>query len=217
MIQRIETQEAVQTSQVIEAIISTSAAIGKLAKKDLNKFDKYNFVSIDNFLEATGPAMAENGLVLNQEEVECERIERGGKPWLRFVYMFTLYHVSGESMPPSRRTVHVAFTGAQSTGSAQSYALKQYMRSLFQITTGDKDDPDCNRADNSVETVTADEISEIKSLLEAAGTDESYILKRAKVNTLEQIPANLYRSKSGMKKFLLDQVTEAVKEVEAAQ
>jgi hypothetical protein len=32
--------------------------------------------------------------------------------------------------------------GAQAFGSAQSYALKQFMRSLFQIPTGDKEDAD---------------------------------------------------------------------------
>jgi len=218
MIQKVETTKKAATSKVIEAIIKTSEAIGKLAKKDLNKFDKYNFVSIDNFLEATGPAMASNGLVLAQEELECERIERGGKPWLRFVYEFTLYHKSGESMQPARRTVHVAFTGAQSTGAAQSYALKQYMRSLFQITTGDKDDPDCNRADTSIETVTPEEIAEIKSLIEQAGSDESYILKRVSeisgyaVTSLEKVPAKVYRSRSGMKKFLKDQISQAKKE-----
>ena len=36
----------------------------------------------------------------------------------------------------------VQATGAQAFGSAQSYALKQFLRSLFMIPTGDKDDPD---------------------------------------------------------------------------
>ena len=36
----------------------------------------------------------------------------------------------------------VAMTGGQTMGSAQSYALKQYLRSLLFISTGDKDDLD---------------------------------------------------------------------------
>ena len=32
--------------------------------------------------------------------------------------------------------------GAQAFGAAQSYALKQFMRSLFQIPTGDREDAD---------------------------------------------------------------------------
>ena len=36
----------------------------------------------------------------------------------------------------------VAMTGGQSMGSSMSYCLKQYMRSLFLISTGEKDDLD---------------------------------------------------------------------------
>jgi len=38
--------------------------------------------------------------------------------------------------------VMVPANGAQAAGSAQSYALKQFMRGLFLIPTGDADDPD---------------------------------------------------------------------------
>jgi len=205
-----------KSSQIVKSIIKTSLDIGKLAKADHNKFDKYNFVSIDKFLEATGPALAQNGLIIQMEEDDCQRIERGGKPWLMFAYEFTVMHTSGEALPSSRRTVHVPFTGPQSTGSAQSYALKQFMRGLFQITTGDKDDADYGESDHSIETVNMEEIEEMKSLIVDAGLDESYILKRARANSFEDISAALYRSKSGMRSFLLEAVEskkgEAVKQ-----
>src|SRR3954471_22040307 len=40
------------------------------------------------------------------------------------------------------RAKMVLATGAQAFGSAQSYALKQFMRAMFMISTGEKDDPD---------------------------------------------------------------------------
>ena len=196
-------KEKKSNSQIVQAIIKTSLEIGKLAKAEQNKFDKYNFVSIDKFLEATGPALAKNGLIIQMEEDDCQRIERGGKPWLQFVFEFTVMHASGESLPASRRTVHDPLPGPQSTGSAKSYALKQFMRGLFQITTGDKDDADYTESDNSVETVNMEEIEEMKALIQEAGLEEEYILKRAKANRFEDISARLYRSKAGMRSFLL--------------
>ena len=46
----------------------------------------------------------------------------------------------GESIGPLHRSIMVpASMGSQAFGSAQSYALKQFLRSLFQISTGEKD------------------------------------------------------------------------------
>ena len=53
-------------------------------------------------------------------------------------------HESGEETKPVQTVVSLPITGAQTSGSAQSYALKQYLRGLFLIKTGEKDDPDFN-------------------------------------------------------------------------
>jgi hypothetical protein len=42
----------------------------------------------------------------------------------------------------ARRTVLQQIAGPQTTGGTQSYALKMFMRSLFQVPTGDMDDSD---------------------------------------------------------------------------
>jgi hypothetical protein len=73
-------------------------------------------------------------------------IERQGRygvtQWCRFVFSLTIFDKHGDSLPTVRRTVEVIRNGAQTTGSAQSYALKQFLRATFQIPTGDQDDPD---------------------------------------------------------------------------
>jgi hypothetical protein len=43
------------------------------------------------------------------------------------------------------RTVFQSITGPQTTGSCQSYCLKQFLRSLFLIPTGDRDDADYHK------------------------------------------------------------------------
>jgi hypothetical protein len=96
----------------------------------------------------TGPICASNGLIVHMDEDEVQEFERQGKygptHWLRFRYQITVYHVSGERLPTARRSVEVIRTGAQSSGSAQSYALKQFLRALFQIPTGDADEADAS-------------------------------------------------------------------------
>ena len=133
--------------EITKAIVAVMAGIGKLCKEEHNGHDHYNFVSIDGFLSAVNPLCAEAGLVIIQDEESVEFVERQGRngssTWLRITYSFTICHVSGAVMPRQpRRTVMTIANGAQAFGSAQSYSMKQFLRSLFQISTGDKDDPD---------------------------------------------------------------------------
>ena len=144
-----EAQELAETlprvqpgSQIIAAIAACIGSIGKIAKDNLNQHQKYKFASIDDFLVATGKACSEHGLIVLQDEVSREVIQNKSASWLSFEFSFVVMHESGESFGPFRRSVAVPWHGAQSFGSAQSYALKQFMRSLFQIATGDQDDAD---------------------------------------------------------------------------
>lgn len=132
---------------ILAAIASAMGAIGKLGKENQNTFDNYKFTSVDDFLAATSKACSDNGLVVLQDEVSREVITKTNKQnqstqWLLFDFTFEVFHESGDRLPAVKRSVAVPFTGAQSFGSGQSYALKQFMRSLFQIATGDQDDAD---------------------------------------------------------------------------
>lgn len=134
---------------IVSAIAGCIGSIGKIAKASLNQHQRYKFTSIDDFLAATGPACSEHGLIIIQDEkrreiVFSENTDRNNNKiaWLEFEFSFLIIHVAGEELGPFTRTVSVPFHGAQSYGSGQSYALKQFMRSLFQIATGDTDDAD---------------------------------------------------------------------------
>lgn len=131
---------------ILTALAKATSEMKRIAKDSRNVEQKYDFASIDDFLAMAGPICAANGLSTLIDEDEVEGFERQGKygvtQWLRIRFAFTTYHASGQKLPTTRRTVEVIRTGAQSYGSAQSYALKQYLRGLHMIPTGDKDDAD---------------------------------------------------------------------------
>ena len=123
-------------AKIAEAVCVVMAAVPKLAKGEKNQHAKYNFASIDDFLEAVRPLCAEAGLVIIQDE---DAFEVRGE-WLWMTWIFTLAHKSGETWThrPKRTIMVSSKMGAQAFGAAQSYALKQFMRALFQIATGEK-------------------------------------------------------------------------------
>tara|TARA_R100001460_G_scaffold102156_2_gene146420 strand:+ start:20414 stop:20938 length:525 start_codon:yes stop_codon:yes gene_type:complete len=131
-----------QSNPVLNSINAIMQDIKKLEKTDTNEFAKYNYVDIDTFLEALNPLCAKHGLIISTSEVSCDVIG-DAKKWLHIVYEFTLSHKDGFVWDKIfTRNQFVPFTGGQAMGSAQSYTLKQFMRGLFQIPTGDKVDVD---------------------------------------------------------------------------
>jgi hypothetical protein len=128
----------------INAAISTAMGnVTKLAKEHKNAHGSYNFASIDDFLELCRPMMAAEGLYVNISGTGAETFMAGSnKLWCKFSYIIQTCHKSGESTDEVGMDVMLPLTGAQTSGSAQSYALKQYLRGLLMISTGEKDDPD---------------------------------------------------------------------------
>jgi len=133
-------------AEVLKAVSKAMLGVKGIAKSGKNTHDNYNFASIDDFLAALNPICAEAGLVFHMQETAVEEFSRKGKygdtAWLRMQFAITTYHVSGQHLPEVTRSVEVIRTGAQSYGSAQSYALKQFLRALLLVPTGDKDDAD---------------------------------------------------------------------------
>jgi hypothetical protein len=130
---------------VAAAISKVMAGVPKLQRGETNTHGQYKFASIDDFLEAVRPLCAESGLIILQDEASSEMldgVDKYGKPkrWLSVTYSFTLAHSSGETWAhrPTRSIVVDASMGSQAYGAAQSYTLKLFERSLFQIATGEK-------------------------------------------------------------------------------
>lgn len=136
---------------IAAGIVKVMASIKRLAKDHQNAYARYNYASIDDFLEAVGPLCAEAGIFVlcDEESLEVSESQKptndGGEKVTHFLTVRWLIHVghtSGVLYGPFHRTVTVPATGAQAYGSAQSYTLKQFMRGLFCIPTGDDEDAD---------------------------------------------------------------------------
>lgn len=198
-----------QVGEILTAISSAMGEIKVVAKENDNKFDKYMFASIDDFLAMVNPICVKNGLLFHmQEGVISEFMKKGRNgesSWLRMTFEITAYHTSGQSLPAVFRSVEVQRTGAQAYGSAQSYALKQYLRSLLLIPTGDKDDADFREQDSGVAAkavpvkkgkpkndVTRKIFSDLQANIYAAGQDLDALTiwseQKSTKDNIEQLP-----------------------------
>lgn len=159
------TQNAV-TVNVNEGVLAVMAALGTLAKERTGKGVSYAFASIDDFIEHVRSHCYEANIFIEQDELEARMVDvskADGKPMAMWwaTYAFTVRHVGGTQIGPMRRSVMVQAFGAQSCGAAMAYALKQFMRSLFLIPTGEAD-PD-----------------EDKTAISAGGANETELQKKA--------------------------------------
>lgn len=158
--------EAAATDQAVigTAINQVMSGIKKLERDTTNQFAKYTYASIDKFLDMLRPLLTAAGLsiVMDQLSHETKQVmtvgdgDRGSpkeRSLLYVTYGFRFIHKSGATWPEAdtlgiQRTVSVPAGGAQAWGAAQSYALKQFARSVFMVATGEKEDAD---ADEPVE------------------------------------------------------------------
>jgi len=103
-----------------------------------NEFAGYDYVSIDGYYAQLRPLLSEHGIQIVPTE-ERSGISADGKT-LKVTFAFYVLHESGEIWNfPIRHSVFVPYQGAQSAGSAMSYADKFVMRTLFKIPTGDQE------------------------------------------------------------------------------
>lgn len=127
--------------QIFDAILATQMAVPSLKKGDKNAYDNYYYVPIDDYYEQVAKLAAENGLSWTIREIDFEPLPNVGKHGsLRFTFGFSLYHKDGYMLQDvSRFTVVHPVQGAQTAGSAASYAEKLFMRTLFKVVTGEQD------------------------------------------------------------------------------
>lgn len=134
----------IAVGNLTKAKASVIADIKRLEKSHTNSHGGYQFTSVDDFKDMVRPLMAKNGLDLHasEESFALSTIKTGkeGKETnvatIRF--KFIIEHVSGERSEPSFFTVCLPYTGAQTSGAAQSYAIKEGVyKGLFQASSGD--------------------------------------------------------------------------------
>jgi hypothetical protein len=208
-------------ASVATAISAVMSGIKTLGKDDKNKHQGYDFVSTDKFLSAVNPLCAAAGLIIVQDEADVHVADK----FLTAKYEFILAHKDGSTWGPVKRTVVVGANGAQAFGSAQSYALKQFMRSLFQISTGDKDDADLqpdtelpdNRKPANQQKPTLDTDKQDASLKQSQErTAENLIERITKVNTTAALN-ELWKASAELIKALPDHLKSDVRGAASAR
>lgn len=134
---------------VYKAINDAASAMPSLRKGDKNAHGGYNYVSIDDYFEQAGSVVHTHGLSWSIREVSSETVQVGEKmvggratpTWgLKVKYEVDLYHVSGVMLDTIfSTTILHPLQGAQTAGSAMSYAAKLFLRNTFGIVTGEQD------------------------------------------------------------------------------
>lgn len=143
----MDTQVIKMSPEIAKAVVKVCASVRRLGKDDRNQHGGYNFVSVDKFYEAVGPLMADAGIFTIAHVARSEISEsqnKKGEPVSHLNLEFDMYlvHESGDMYGPVRREVTVQASGPQAYASAESFVTKYFVRNVFKIPTGDKDDAD---------------------------------------------------------------------------
>lgn len=190
---------------VIKAISGVMSEVSRLGKGERNDHGRYNFASVDDFLNMTGPLCAKHGLVVMQnEEGDFSTVEtttkNGKQVMLVMRFAFTLATEDDEKGPYVRSIMVPASMGSQAFGAAQSYALKQFLRATFQIATGDKEDIDHHATGElGVQSINEKQLSELQALAADSGADLEKLCEYYKIDALPSLPINRFE---GLKKQL---------------
>jgi hypothetical protein len=207
-----------------KAVTAVMAEVHSLKKDEKNDHGKYNYVSVDSFKNLVRPLMAKHGLSLSMTEVEfgLETLQNRNGPSVnaKITYQFTLRHESGAEDDPERTTIILPLTGAQTAGAAKSYAIKEYLKGRFLVSTGDKDlivggaDADAyapqEYSSPVSDSITAEQFLTIQNLIEKTGTDETKLLAYIKAETLETMSLAQYRTaEAALRKKLAQPKAEA--------
>lgn len=189
--------------EIASRVLLVMRSVGPITKESKNAQGNYQYASVDAFLEMINPACAEAGLIITPIELSCDLTEfessndRGTKTRRQytFKYNFMLIAEDGTSWCNERdvRSVTVEATGAQASGAAQSYALKQFMRALFQIPTGDEDADAADKIQASTIRATVSaarakkETGEKQVVMHFGGTAEPVPIADVQRRTLEHL------------------------------
>lgn len=130
---------------IVKAIAAVQSHVDAIAKKNVNQFGKYKYVSADDIYAHLTNKLAEIGLVILPIEitpVETKMVEtsKGPKQHAKFHYGFVLCVGDDTYFDPRlSRSMFIEVTGSQTYQAAESYLQKTFLRGLFKIPTGDLD------------------------------------------------------------------------------
>lgn len=130
---------------VAAAVAKVMTEVRRLEKADKNTHANYKFTSVDDFKDALRPLMAKHGLTVRCDQTGFDTrmipSKTGETLVARFDFEFVMATAT-DTDAPERSTVMLPYTGAQTTGIARSYALKEYLKTRLMASSGDEEDAD---------------------------------------------------------------------------
>lgn len=135
---------------IATALLAASTEMPTLAKAARNQHSDYSYVPIDDFYRVVPQIARKYGLTWRIRETAWSHAEIGKHGAIAFTYHFDVIHVSGTILVDyASFTIVHPVQGAQTSGSAASYAEKLFMRTTFKLVTGE---PDADSTDSGAFT-----------------------------------------------------------------
>lgn len=182
---------------IANALAEVQSKIKTIGFDSNNEFAKYKYVSIDKYYEVVRPLLVDAGIMIIPDEEDSSVSE--DRKLYKTRIRFTILHKDGAYWDfPIRRTVILPYTGAQSCGSALSYAEKFCMRTLFKMTTGEEDADAL--APQSMAILTQAQKDQIDKLVDKANLSETELLRLyqwLKIEDLHQVNPEQYENLIG--------------------
>lgn len=127
------------SKKILAALMKISQEIPNLEKDNKNAYGKYSYVSIDDYYSKVAKIAHANGINWVIKENVVQLLGNA----IQFSYGFDVYSSDGEMIEnfTAFSVIH-PIQGAQSSGSAASYAEKLFMRTVFKCRTGEPDADD---------------------------------------------------------------------------
>lgn len=174
----------------------------KAPKNLYNSFGKYKYRNAEGICEAVKPLLAEHGLILTLSD---ELVAVGERYYVKATATICSDVEEKLSVSAFARESFdkKGMDDSQITGTASSYARKYALNGLFLLDdTKDADtDEYSNENNRKMETVSKEQLEELKQLCKEADREESYIAKSMGVKTLAELPAEKFNK---VRKGLVD-------------
>lgn len=166
---------------IAAALAVAQAQMGKAIKQSDNPHFRSKYADLGAVMDACMPALNANGIAVVQPPYDDETG--------RYVKTVLYHDASGESLE-CRVPLIVAKNDMQGYGSAVTYARRYGLMAMAGIAP--EDDDGNAAAKNPPRSVSAEQFTTLRDLIEDAGADTGKFLKAFGAVSLEQFPADSF-------------------------
>ena len=188
----LEGQNRLAKQAYFSAMAQCQEEMPRVGKNQSNTHTKSNYADLGAVIATAQPVMARHGFSLS--------FHPGGVREGSLIMKWAVSHAAGHQetgeagYPIDDAGVNGTKnkTGVQALASTETYARRYLILSLFNIAT--TDDRDGNEAPKKLETISAEQLQELRGLIDLAGISEDVLCKSAKIETLHELPADTFES-----------------------